>query len=121
MKKGRLGMGLSNLTLKPYIKQLFISIFKKFIVSLVSKNSSDRELLVIVHQQKLNNFLNFISRGFGFKILSDICAVDRFNLTKRFEIIYNVLSIKNKFRLFIKISTDDCTLRSINNIFSCSN
>ena len=38
-----------------------------------------------------------------FKVLSDICVVDYINKKKRFEIIYNLLSIRFNTRLKVKI------------------
>jgi NADH dehydrogenase (ubiquinone) Fe-S protein 3 len=57
-----------------------------------------------------------------FKILSDICAVDYITKKERFEIIYNLLSIRFNSRIRIKISiTELQPIESIVNIYKTSN
>lgn len=66
---------------------------------------------------------------FQFKILSDICVIDNL-LNKnnsvnnsRFQIIYNLLSIKHSFRLFCIFCISELTpnVESINLLFKSSN
>jgi NADH dehydrogenase (ubiquinone) Fe-S protein 3 len=53
-----------------------------------------------------------------FKILSDICIVDYINKNERFEIIYNLLSIRFNNRLKVKICINELEpIESIINIY----
>ena len=57
-----------------------------------------------------------------FKILSEICAVDYINKKKRFEIIYNLLSIRFNSRLKVKISLNELQpIDSIIEIYKSAN
>ena len=57
-----------------------------------------------------------------FKILSDICVIDYINKKKRFEIIYNLLSLKYNNRLKIKININELeSIESIINIYKSAN
>lgn len=51
-----------------------------------------------------------------FKVLSDICVVDYINKKERFEIIYNLLSIRFNNRLKVKVCINE--LQSIDSIIS---
>lgn len=57
-----------------------------------------------------------------FKILSDLCVVDYPTRTKRFDVVYNLLSIKFNSRLCVKVSIDEySTIPSLTNIYASSN
>ena len=67
------------------------------------------ELCINISKNKLIPILFFLKNHTNsqFKILSEICAVDYINKKKRFEIIYNLLSIRFNSRLKIKISLNE--------------
>ena len=67
------------------------------------------ELCINIPINKLIPILFFLKNHTNtqFKILSEICAVDYINKKKRFEIIYNLLSIRFNSRLKIKISLNE--------------
>ncbi|MDI1287812.1 MAG: NADH-quinone oxidoreductase subunit C [Reyranella sp.] len=44
-----------------------------------------------------------------FKQLIDICGVDWPEREKRFDVVYNLLSLKNNLRIRIKVATDEAT------------
>src|SRR5690606_7948555 len=54
-----------------------------------------------------------------FRQLVDITAVDFPDRAERFEVVYNLLSLKNNARIRIKFSTDDNTpVDSVTSVFS---
>jgi len=57
-----------------------------------------------------------------FKVLSDICAVDFLKKSTRFEIIYNLLSIRFNTKIRIKTLLNELTpINTITNVFECAN
>lgn len=57
-----------------------------------------------------------------FKLISDICAVDYLKKKNRFEIVYNILSIRYNTKLRIKTYVNELTpISSITSIYSCAN
>ena len=57
-----------------------------------------------------------------FKVLSDICVVDYLKKKNRFEIVYNILSIRYNTKLRIKTYVNELTpINTITNIYSCAN
>jgi NADH dehydrogenase (ubiquinone) Fe-S protein 3 len=57
----------------------------------------------------LNRILFFLknSKFTQFKLLLDIIAIDFLNTYNRFELVYNLLSIRYNLRIFIKISLNE--------------
>jgi len=88
-------------------------------VYLASQLSSDvDELLVVngelilqVRPDALLRVIKFLRNDANclFQMLIDICGVDYPEREKRFEIVYNLLSLKQNMRLRIKVSTDEGT------------
>src|SRR5260370_9513598 len=54
-----------------------------------------------------------------FKQLVDVCGVDWPEREKRFDVVYNLLSLKNNQRVRIKLATDESTpVPSVASVFS---
>jgi len=54
-----------------------------------------------------------------FKLLVDVCGVDWPNRAERFDVVYNLLSLKLNQRIRIKVSTDEDTpVPSVTSVFS---
>ncbi len=80
--------------------------------------------IVYTTPENLINLLTFLHNDENkqYKQLIDICGVDYPNREKRFEIVYQLLSLKFNKRLTIKISTDeDTAIPSICEVFSDAN
>ncbi len=59
----------------------------------------------------------------SFNLLVDLCGVDRAKRKDRFEVVYHLISIKNKYRLRLKVRVDekDCEVESLTSIFPTAN
>jgi NADH dehydrogenase (ubiquinone) Fe-S protein 3 len=82
------------------------------------------ELIITVPSYNIKEFLLFLRdhTNCQFKVLSDICAVDFLKRSKRFVIVYNILSIKYNTRLRIKTFVNELTpINSITAVYSCAN
>lgn len=83
--------------------------YKTFVIQVSKQNS-----------KKLINDLK-IDEEFKFTILTDITAVDYPDRDKRFELVYNLLSIYENIRLLIKIEiSDNEKIESIIDIFDAA-
>lgn len=59
--------------------------------------------------------------NFQFKVLSDICAIDYLKKKNRFEIVYNLLSIRYNTKIRIKTYVNELTpINTITHIYSCA-
>lgn len=67
------------------------------------------ELSVRVARERLVGVLQFLRDDptLRFDFLVDICAVDWFRRSARFEIVYNIWSINNRMRLRVKCFTEE--------------
>lgn len=69
------------------------------------------EFVLKVPSKKINNILRFLKdhTQSQYKVLIDICGVDYPEKKKRFEIVYNLLSITYNTRITITTSIDELT------------
>jgi NADH:ubiquinone oxidoreductase subunit C len=74
-----------------------------------------KKLKILIFLLKNHNNLNFLQ-------LIDICGVDYIQKKKRFEVIYNLLSLKYGLRLKLKIQTTELKpVASLMGIYSSAN
>ena len=88
--------------------------FGKFLLEMlpVYSISYDRgELSLTVPSDSIVEILTFLRdhTNCQFKILTDICGVDYPERTHRFEVVYNLISVRYNTRLRVKTSVDEIT------------
>ncbi len=79
------------------------------------------ELILHVNYLNIAEFLKFLrdDKKCQFKVLTDITCVDYPDREERFEVIYNLLSLKNNIRVRVKVVADETTqIPSVTKIFS---
>ena len=82
------------------------------------------ELVLTTTARALVKLLTFLrdDQNCQFKQLMDVTAVDRPEREARFEIVYNMLSLKHNQRVRIKLAADDSTpVPSVTAVFSSAN
>lgn len=106
-----------------YIKYL-INIIPKYITNIFYKNMRTNEFYIFCEKQNLYNILMFLKQStyFQVKSLVDICVVDYPYKKNRFELIYNLVSIRFNTRLFIKTNiANNSFIDSIVNLYNGAN
>jgi len=98
-----------------YLLQIYPNIIKRI---LLKKN-----IEIVIKKENILNFFNFLKKHTQNKyILSDITCIDYLKNRKRFQIIYNLLSLQHQNRLIIKIEiTENEIIESICNIYTSAN
>jgi NADH:ubiquinone oxidoreductase subunit C len=84
----------------------------------------NKELCLILKTNLLNNILLLLKNHFNyqFKILSCISGVDNPKLSYRFQVVYDLLSIRYNIRLRIKVITNELMpINSVESIYSNAN
>lgn len=79
------------------------------------------ELIILAKAEGIEDVLQFLrdDRECACQILMDICGADYPDREQRFEVVYNLLSLKQNHRIRVKIKTDEATLvPSVTGIFS---
>ena len=82
------------------------------------------ELGVIVRRDSVLKVLTFLrdDQNCQFKLLMDVTAVDYPDREERFEVVYNLLSLKQNQRIRVKLSTDESTpVVSATSVFKSAN
>lgn len=69
------------------------------------------ELMLRVRRDAISRILSFLCNDANclFQVLVDICGVDYPDRDERFEIVYNLLSLKHNVRVRVKVTTDEST------------
>ena len=81
------------------------------------------ELCCRVEREALSRVLQFLRDDpkCGFTVLCDICGVDYPDRPLRFEVVYNLLSMRHNQRIRLKVSTDEeQPVPSAVDLFSCA-
>jgi NADH-quinone oxidoreductase subunit C len=88
----------------------------------VTRKQIDRhELMVWVERESIAKVLTFLrdDQNCQFKMLTDITAVDYPDRPERFEVVYNLLSLKHNQRIRVKLTTDaDTAVPSVTSVFN---
>ena len=69
------------------------------------------ELIVTAQRERVLDVLRFLrdDERCAFKVLVDVCGVDYPDRPERFEVVYNLLSLRHNARIRVKVSTDENT------------
>ncbi len=86
-----------------------------------SASAASGELVVVVRHDAIVKVLKFLrdDANCQFKLLMDVCGVDWLGRERRFDVVYNLLSLVHNTRVRIKLETDGATpVPSVVNVFS---
>jgi NADH-quinone oxidoreductase subunit C len=81
----------------------------KFPDVIVSTNDYRDELTIVVKKQSIVAICQFLKEDteLPFDSLRDICGADYYRPADRFEVIYNLYSVKSNFRIRLKVRVDE--------------
>ncbi len=82
---------------------------QQFGEAILESNEFRGELTVVLPKERIVEvcrFLKFDSE-LRFDLLSDLCGIDMYTPVKRFGVIYNLYSLKNKHRIRLKTFTEE--------------
>jgi NADH-quinone oxidoreductase subunit C len=101
-----------------YYLKLIRTLYKKFVNYLITKRNNNDITVVSnsAHSYQLIKSLESNSLT-QLKLLNDVCIVDYPERLDRFEISYNLLSVKYNLRLFLKAYTQSY-IQSTTSIFA---
>ena len=105
------------------LKELGDYVAAAFPQDIVETSIGHDELMVVVRRDAVTRLLGFLRDDAQclFKILVDICGVDYPERPERFDIVYNLLSIKNNQRIRVKATADEASpVPSATGLFSAA-
>jgi NADH-quinone oxidoreductase subunit C len=88
---------------------------------ILESNEFRDELTVVVPKARIVEVCRFLKEDpqLQFDFLADVCGIDMYTPEKRFGVIYNLYSLKNKNRIRVKIFTeeDDLKVQTMTGVF----
>ena len=98
---------------------------KEFSYELKIPEIQNDNLIIYVQKENLIDFLKFLKndKALSFKVLLDVFGADMLGKrTPRFEVIYNLLSLKLNNRITVKVAIgDNVTIPTANKVFKSAN
>ena len=107
---------MENLTLK--------KIEEKFADSIIETIEFREELTLVIRRETLIEVCQFLKNDPDLKydFLSDICGVDFLEREKRFDVVYNLYSIPNRWRVRLKVNlAEDESVDSLTSLWDAAN
>jgi NADH-quinone oxidoreductase subunit C len=89
----------------------------------IKTETAHGELMATVKRDSIRRVLTFLRDDPRclFAMLVDICGVDYPDRAERFDVVYNLLSLKHNLRIRLKVSTDEETpVPSVTSIYSAA-
>ncbi len=82
---------------------------ERFGDAILETNEFRDELTVVVPKERIVEVCRFLKEDeeLCFDLLADLCGIDMYTPVKRFGVIYNLYSLKNKHRIRLKVFTEE--------------
>jgi NADH-quinone oxidoreductase subunit C len=97
----------------------------RFEGAVLEANEFRDELTVVVPKERIVDICRFLKEDpqLQFDFLADICGIDMYTPSKRFGVIYNLYSLKNRNRIRLKVFTEeeDPKVPSVSGVFGTAN
>ncbi len=103
------------------LKELGAQVEAALATDVIRVEMAKDELQVIVQRQSVVKVLTYLRDDSAclFKQLVDLCGVDYPDREERFEVVYNLLSMKHNQRIRVKVSaSEDTPVPSVTGVFS---
>lgn len=79
----------------------------EFSDTLIEVYQSSGDTFVRVESEAIVEICSFLKNECHFIYLGDVFGADRFTSQERFEVIYNLVSLKDQIRLFVKVYLEE--------------
>jgi len=93
------------------LAQLGSTIIESLPGAALSHETIAGELIIWAQRERVLDVLRFLrdDERCAFKVLVDVCGVDYPDRPERFEVVYNLLSLRHNARIRVKVATDENT------------
>ncbi len=94
------------------LEQLLAEVKRALADSVMDAHAERGELSILVPRTRIVDVLLALRDdvGLAFNQLMDICGVDYPERPERFDVVYNLLSLRHNWRLRVKVQTDETSL-----------
>jgi NADH-quinone oxidoreductase subunit C len=112
-----------ELQLAPALQETIDKLTESFSDKVIDVYQSSGDTFVRVDPEAIVEISKFLKDECRFIYLSDVFGTDRYTSEDRFEVIYNLLSLRDQVRLFVKVwlPEEDPLVDSVTEVWSCAN
>jgi len=112
-----------NLELSENFQTVIDGLTGNFSDKITKAYQSSGDTFVLTEAEIITEVCSFLKEEHHFIYLSDIFGADRFTSVNRFEVIYNMVSLKDQIRLFVKVflEEDKPEIASVTDIWKSAN
>ena len=96
-----------SLELSKPLQDTVDALTENFSDKVIEVYQSSGDTFVRIEADALVKICAFLKEKQNFVYLTDIAGTDRYTSDERFEVIYNIISLKDQVRIFIKVRCDE--------------
>lgn len=106
-----------------FINSVIGALTKTFGEAVLGTSEYAGDTIVLADRSRIHDLLKYLKYEQGFIYLADLMGADRFTEEDRFEVIYNLVSLRDRQRIFIKTRCpeDDPVLPTATDIWEAAN
>ena len=106
-----------------YVPEVIEALREQFGEAVLDVAEYAGEQTVYVDKGRLFEICAFLKAKQGFEFLSDLGGIDRFTEEDRYEVMYNLVSIRNRkrLRLKVRVDEDDMMVPSVVEVWKAAN
>lgn len=98
-----------SLELTEHLKKTIDSLSETFTDKVIDVYQSTGSTYVRVEADAIVDICNHLKNEMNFDYMTDIFGIDRYTTDERFELVYNLVSLRHGERIFIKIRCEEET------------
>ncbi len=112
-----------ELQLSPALQETIDKLTESYSDKVVDVYQSSGDTFVRVDPEAIVEISKFLKNECRFIYLSDVFGTDRYTSEDRFEVIYNLMSLRDQERLFVKVwlPEEDPQVDSVTEVWSSAN
>ncbi|WP_445665966.1 NADH-quinone oxidoreductase subunit C [Fodinibius sp. AD559] len=92
-----------DLELSKTLQNTVDKLSEKFADSFVKVYQSTGDTFILVEPHNIVEICRYLKEELHYIYLNDIFGIDRFTLEERFEVVYNLISLRSREKLFLKV------------------
>lgn len=92
-----------SLELSEHLKKTVDDLSESFSEYLIDVYQSTGDTYILIENEAIPDVCRHLKEKLGYIYLSDLFGIDRYTSEGRFEVVYNLLSLKHHQRLFLKV------------------
>lgn len=96
-----------SLELSEYLQKTVDDLSENFSDKVTGVYQSSGDTFIIINDDALLEIANHLKENLHYVYLSDVFGIDRYTSEERFEVVYNLLSLKHRQRVFVKVRCEE--------------